>query len=392
MTWRKNIGIFPWHRNQELKLLRSGESFFDELLSLIAKAKLSIHFHVYIFEGDTTGKVLFDALLSAAKRGVEISLVMDGYGSGGFPKTWETTLLENKVELSYFSKFKFAFKYHTGLRMHHKIFIFDNEVAFIGGINISDSYSGFGKSNTWLDYGIKMQGNVVLDLLRICYKVERGILPLTKEQKNTLTYPVGSGTYKARILQNHWLLARFGISRQYRQTIRQAQHEIILIASYFLPSPALKRILKKAAKRGVKIQLILGGISDVKSMKYAANYFYSDLLAAGVEIWEWEASILHAKLAFIDSDWMCIGSYNLNHLSDFGSLECNIEIRDKEFQETSKQQVLSTIKSHSHQVSVVDYQKQSNWFVKLRNYFSYRIISGSLKLLFYFMHEPKKHR
>ncbi len=381
---QKQIGIFPWHNNNDLKLLKSGEPFFKELLQQINNAQSEIHFHVYIFENDYTGKIFSDSLIAAAKRKVQIYLWLDAFGSVRFPNAWEKELKENGAIVNFFSKFKLSAALHLGVRMHHKIFIFDRNVSLIGGINISDSYSGYGGKKTWLDYGILIKGNGVIDLLRICFKLEKRFLPLSKDKKRQLQYNKETGSFKSRILQNHWSKAKFGISRQYRQNIRNAQKEILILASYFLPSPALKRLIKKAAMRGVKVRLVFGGVSDIGTMKYATQYFYSDLFKAGVEIWEWQPSILHAKLALIDDEWVCLGSYNLNYLSDFGSTECNIEIRNKEFLESCLNEINQDLQKNALKINHLLFFKKINLFQSLRNYLAYRIMIFSMKLLSFF--------
>jgi cardiolipin synthase len=384
MVWRRKIGIFPWHLNQEIQLLQSGESFFNELLFRIENAQNNIYFQVYIFENDHTGFLIYSALLNAAKRGVKISLYLDAFGSNDFPAHWEKELHNQGVSLEFFSRFKFAFKYHIGVRMHHKIMVFDQEFALVGGINISDKYSHLGTEKPWLDFGLRMQGNVVKDLLKICLQIENGLLPLSKYQKHKIQYVSAPGKIKARVLQNHWSRAKFGISRQYRQSIRKAKEQIVIITSYFVPSPGLKRLLKLAAKRGVKVKLVLGGKSDVGMVKHASQFFYTDLLKSGVEIWEWEPTILHAKLAFVDHHWMCLGSYNLNNLSDFGSTECNIEIQDQNFQQSCLKQVNGILEKNAKQINEMEYLKRQGWFKQLRNFMAYRLLAFSLKLLFYF--------
>jgi cardiolipin synthase len=381
---QKQIGIFPWHNNNDLKLLKSGEPFFKELLQQINNAQSEIHFHVYIFENDHTGKIFSDALIAAAKRKVEIYLWLDAFGSARFPVAWEKELKENGAIVNFFSKFKLGAKLHLGVRMHHKVFIFDRKVALIGGINISDSYSGYGGKKTWLDYGILIRGNGVVDLLRICFKLEKGYLPLSKDKKRQLQYGKETGSFKSRILQNHWSKAKFGISRQYRQNIRNAQKEILIMASYFLPSLALKRLIKKAALGGVKVRLVFGGISDIGTMKYATQYFYSDLFKAGVEIWEWQPSVLHAKLALIDDEWVCLGSYNLNYLSDFGSTECNIEIRNIEFLESCIDAINQDLQKNALEINHLLFLKKINLFQSFRNYLAYRTMIFSMKLLSFF--------
>jgi cardiolipin synthase len=384
MVWRRKIGIFPWHFNKDIQLLQSGESFFNELLFLIRSAKISIYFQVYIFDGDETGKVVYEELLAAAKRGVNVYLHLDAFGSKEFPPIWELSLKQNGAKIEFFSRFKFAFRYHIGMRLHHKIIIIDEKISLVGGINISDNYSHLGKQKTWLDFAIQMEGNTVKDLLKICIQIENGFSPLSKFDKEKLIYNNPIGLVKARVLQNYWLFAKFGISRQYRQNIRKAREEILIITSYFVPSPALKRLLKKAAKRGVKVRLVLGSISDVGIVKHASHFFYGDLLKSGVEIWEWQPSVLHAKLAFVDHQWMCIGSYNLNYLSDFGSTECNIEILDKPFQQKCLNQINTLLKNDAVKIDATAYLNESNVFIKIRNFLSYHILSISLKILFYF--------
>ncbi len=390
MVWRKKIGIFPWHNNANLRLLESGEPFFDALLLQIQSAQSSIHFQVYIFDNDQTGKVIYEALLAAARRGVKIYIRLDAYGSANFPSEWESALKQRGVDIQLFSKFKLAFKYHIGVRLHHKIFIFDQQVAMLGGINISNNYSHWGEEGNWLDYGIWVKGSVVQDLLRICKGIESGLnlfqpktLSSNEEVKPT------QADKQIRVLQNYWFKAKFGISRQYRQKIRNAQHNILLISSYFLPSPALKRLLKKAAKRGVQVELVLGAKSDVKMVQYATQFFYEDLLKAGVQIREWQASVLHAKIAFADEDWMCIGSYNLNHLSDFGSVECNVEILDPTFHKLAKNQIIHSLENHSQIVHPALYHRKGQLWRKVRNFLSYQFVSLGMKILFYLQKSGK---
>jgi cardiolipin synthase len=384
MALQKQIGIYPWHQNEQLTLLKSGEPFFKELLLQINNAQFEIHFHVYIFANDQTGKIIFEALHIAAKRKVQIYLWLDGFGSNGFPSSWEAQLKESGAVVNYFSKYKLTSTFRLGIRMHHKIFIFDCKFALIGGVNISNSYSGYGKGKTWLDFAILIKGNSVIDLLRICVRIEKGFLPLGNDKKRQLKYKEEIGTFKSRILQNHWLKAKFGITRQYRQNIRTAKKEILLLASYFLPSPALKRLIKKAAVRGVKVKLVFGGLSDVGTMKYATQYFYKDLLKSGVEIWEWQPSVLHAKLALIDDEWICIGSYNLNYLSDFGSTECNIEIRNKEFKEACQFEINQLLNEDGLKIDALQFTQKIGWVQSFRNYMAYRTMVISMKLLFFF--------
>jgi cardiolipin synthase len=384
MKWNRNLGLYPWHQNKEIPFLLSGAPFFTELIQSIHQSKRSIHIHVYIFDGDETGFMVYQALLEAAARGVQITLVLDAFGSKSFPQAWKEKLELLGMSVSFFSRFKLAFTFHTGTRLHHKIFIFDGQIALLGGINISNHYSAFGSGKTWLDFGVKVQGNLVQDLLHISLGIEK---PLGRKYKQQ--YQAQTGTVKARILQNHWAKARFGISKQYRQSIRSSKQQITLVASYFLPSIALKRMLKNAQKRGVQVSLILGGISDVPIIRNATHHYYADLLIAGVQIYEWQASVLHAKLAFIDHDWMSVGSYNINHLSDFGSTECNIEIVDANYQSACLNLVKSLMEKSAKHIEATDYLKKLSFNQKLINYCAYHAMRLSFRILFYFQSDLK---
>jgi cardiolipin synthase len=393
MKWRKRFGIYPWHHQEEIPLLLSGAPFFEELLKQIYQARESIHLQIYIYDGDETGFMVYQALLEAAKRGVKINLVLDAFGSKSFPREWQLKLENQGAEVAFFSRFKLAFKFHTGTRLHHKIIIFDKQKALLGGINISNHYSAFGSGKTWLDFGVVLQGNIVLDLLVICYSFERKTF--LRKHPVSLPYLAEKGPIKARILQNHWAKARFGISKQYRHKIRESKEQITLIASYFLPSMALKRMLKNAQKRGVQVTLVLSGISDVPLVRKATHHLYSDLLKSGVKIYEWQDSVLHAKVAFIDKDWTCIGSYNINHLSDFGSTECNIEIVDVAYQEQNLKLVKLLMNKSAKAILADDYRQKLNFIERLSNYLAYHIMRISLRVLFYFqsdLQSPFKRR
>jgi cardiolipin synthase A/B len=390
MAWRKNIGIYPWHQNQHLHFLKSGKPFFEELLGLIQNAKESITIQVYIFAFDKTGEIIKSAIVEAAKRGVKINIILDAFGSASFPKEWIKELKVNKVELAFFSKLKFAFKIPLGMRLHHKIFIFDEQTALLGGINISNNYSHWGPQTTWLDFGILVQGNTVLDLLHICLKTQNTWQLLSKKEKKKLKYLPEIGEIKSRVLQNHWLKAKFGISKQYRQKIRLAKDEILILASYFVPSPALKRLLKKAAKRGVNVRLVLGGMSDVGIAKNASTYFYLDLLKSGVQILEWQPSVMHAKIAFVDDSWMTIGSYNLNYLSDFGSIECNLEINHTTYQKTCKHEVNELLITHAKSIDKNEFEKSGNFLTNIRNFLAYQLFHLGLKFLFFLQRQSDK--
>jgi cardiolipin synthase len=380
--WRRSLGIYPFRYNNHLELLQSGNSFFEKLTELIKNATSEIHLQLYIFEPDETGKIITDLLIKAAKKGIKIYVVLDAYGSKNFNKIWQKNLTDVGIEIYFYSPIKFANYLHMGMRLHHKIICVDGQFALVGGINISDNYSAYNHQTPWLDFALLAQGKVVLDLVQICKQTLRTVSSypkyktkqeIQKEHKPIIT----------RVLQNNWLQAKFGITHQYKQQIRKANNEIILIASYFIPSLALKRLLKNAAKRGVNVKIVLSSFSDVSMVKYATEYFYNDLLKAGINIYEWKQSVLHAKVGLIDAEWLSVGSYNLNHLSDFGSIECNLEILDKEFCLATSIKLNQLINDGCEKITMDDFDiKKSikNSFLQL---ISYILVRFSLSILFF---------
>lgn len=380
--WRRSLGIYPFRNNNHLELLQSGNSFFDKLSELIKNANSEIHLQLYIFEPDNTGKIIQDLLIEAAKRGVKIYVVLDAYGSKNFSELWQKNLTDVGIEIYFYSPIKFANYLHMGMRLHHKIICIDGQFALVGGINISDNYSSYNHQTPWLDFALLAKGKVVSDLVQICKQTLRTVSKYpkhkTKQEIQKEHKPI-----IARVLQNNWVQAKFGITHQYKQQIRKANNEIILIASYFIPSLALKRLLKNAAKRGVNVKIVLSSISDVSMVKYATEYFYNDLLKAGINIYEWKHSVLHAKVGLIDSEWLSVGSYNLNHLSDFGSIECNLEILDTAFCLATNMKLNQLINDGCEKISVDDFNTKKSIKNSLLQLISYILVRFSLSILFF---------
>lgn len=380
--WRRSLGIYPFRYSNHLELLQSGNSFFEKLSELIKNATSEIHFQLYIFEPDETGKIIQDLLIKAAKRGVKIYVVLDAYGSKNFNKIWQKNFTDIGIEIYFYSPIKFGNYLHMGMRLHHNIICVDGQFALVGGINISENYSDYNHQTPWLDFALLAQGKVVSDLVQICKQTLRTVSSYPKH-KTKQEVQKEHNPIITRVLQNNWVQAKFGITHQYKQQIRKSNNDIILIASYFIPSLALKRLLKNAAKRGVNVKIVLSSFSDVSIVKYATEYFYNDMLKAGINIYEWKKSVLHAKVGLIDSEWLSVGSYNLNHLSDFGSIECNLEILDAAFCLATNIKLNQLINDGCEKVSVDDFNTKKSIHNSLLQLISYLLVRFSLSLLFF---------
>ncbi len=383
---QKKLGVYPFRYGNRIELIQSGIPFFDQLEKLIRNAKNEIHFQVYIFESDHTGNIIQNLLVEAAKRGVKIYMILDAFGSKNFNEIWQNKIRNAGIHLYFFSPLKFGNFLHLGLRLHHKVICVDGKYALVGGINISDNYSAYVQTKPWLDFALLTEGIIVEDLLKICRRTLNMVNAGIKKEKFKHLVETDKEHHPiiARVLQNNWLQTKFGITKQYRQKIRNADTQIIILASYFIPSVTLKRFLKKAAQRGVNVCIVLGAISDIGIVKHASEYFYSDMLKSGIKLYEWKESTLHAKIALVDHNWLTVGSYNLNNLSDFGSIECNLEVLDDAFFNTVHLRIQEIINEGCEILSLDQSKKRFGFLTTIFNGICYALLRLSFNLLFFF--------
>jgi cardiolipin synthase A/B len=319
----------------KIKLIHGGRPYFDQLLELINQADEIIQLQVYIFDYDETGKEVANALIAAARRNVQIYLMADGFASQGLPKSFLREIEEAGIHFRFFEPLFRSRNSYFGRRLHHKVVIVDNRYAMTGGINISNHYNDMPGQTGWLDFALYMEGAVVKELCRVCQKIWQGYLPakrvsLCKENHSPIQITVDKDCL-LRVRRNDWVMKRSQISRSYIEMFRKANDHIIMMSGYFLPGLIIRRYMKKAVKRGVKIKLILAGISDVKVAKYAERYMYGWLFRNKIELYEYKPCVLHGKVAVYDGQWATIGSYNVNDISAYASIELNIDINHEGF-------------------------------------------------------------
>jgi cardiolipin synthase len=311
-------------------LVHSGEDYFSRLEHIILESKSEIHIQTYIFEYDTIGKRIIAALKIAAFRNVKIYILLDGFGSFSFPKQVLIDLKQNGINIRFFSPLFSANSFYLGRRLHHKVIVSDSKTVLIGGINIADKYHGTAKMPAWLDYAVQIQDEKMgIPLAKLCMDI---YYKKRRVSRNKIASVINyNGETAFRVLQNDWLKRKNEIYKAYLKSIGDAKKEIIIVGSYFLPGRKLIATLKNASRNKVKIKLILSGISDLPMARRASCHLYSKLLRYNIELYEWKSSILHGKTAVVDNIWTTIGSFNLNNLSSFGSIEMNVEIDSVEF-------------------------------------------------------------
>ena len=184
----------------------------------------------------------------------------------------------------------------------------------------------------------------------------------------------------AQFRVNDWLRGKNQIAASYFREIRKAKHSITIIASYFLPGLRLKKALIDAAGRGVEINIILSGISDVPVFRVATSYLYRVFLNHSINIYEWKKSILHGKVAVIDNEWTTIGSFNLNHLSAFGSIELNVDVLDKTFAKSCSKHFMDVIENGCEKIEVKTNNNHS-FFYRLKRAVAFYFTRTIIKIL-----------
>lgn len=310
----------------QVEVFRGGRSFFSRLFERIDAAEKFIHIQVYILANDQTGNELLDHLFRAAGRGVRVFLMLDAYGSSWVGKSQLQAWKLKGLDVKLFSR-RFRFKrFFIGRRQHAKIVVIDAEWMSVGGLNFADRYNGYEGHKPWLDAACWVKGPAAAQLNQLT------AVYWSRKDKHFLRSQQGIEGFKdgmrVWLLCNDFLRKRQEIKKAYFDAIESAKEDILIVAAYFFPSRKLLKLLLDKARSGVKVRLVFSAHSDVPLIKPSMEYFYAGLQREGIEIWEWKESVLHAKVAFVDQQWVTLGSYNLNQLSDVGSLEVNIAFKD----------------------------------------------------------------
>lgn len=377
----------PGHQyvsGHSVELIRSGEPYFAASVKYIDEARQFIHLQTYILDDDESGRRITDALIRASERGVRVYFLLDAFGGSSFPNHLRDELTKKGVFFRKFSPGFITKGFHLSLRLHHKILLVDGEVAIIGGLNYADRYHGTPETKEWLDFAVVVRGPVLAEILDIVKRLwNKKFLPRKERSRETITriktYP---DNLRIRISQNNWYRNKIEILRSYRSAIKHSRHRIIFFASYFLPGRNERKLLSRASRRGVDIKIVLAAESDAPVFKRATNFLYGFILKNRIKIYEYLPSNLHAKVAIVDGRWSTIGSYNLNHLSDYGSIELNVDILDPGFSEKFEKILNEIIEKDCRQVTFEEFMLRRTWLSKFSDWLSYQAIRMLMRLMF----------
>ncbi len=368
-----------------LTLLRNGEEYFTRLISAINSARQSIYLETYIYAADATGRLFSTALQDAAKRGVVTRMLLDGFGSADLPESWIEELRSAGVEVLWFRKEvgRFSLKRYHLRRLHRKLALIDGHTGFIGGINIIDDLSQ-GLAAPRLDYAVEIEGEVVNNIhaamRRLWILVAWTNFHRHGERDKVRLLHRAYTQQQVQFITRDNLTHRRDIEKSYLEAIANAKHEIIIANAYFLPGRRFRRALLDAVQRGVRVVLFLQGKVEYRLQHYATMALYGELLHTGIEIYAYQASFMHAKVAVIDSKWSTVGSSNIDPFSLWLAREANLVVEDTAFATSLRNELLVEMKRGAQRVEPSVWGKLNifNWLVLHISYILARLLSGML--------------
>jgi cardiolipin synthase len=349
----------------QICLLQNGAAYFPAIETAIDQAEHEIYLETYIYQNDTTGRRIADALQRAARRGVKVYVLIDGYGSKDLPRSMRDRLQAEGVQLLIYRPqiSPWTLKRERLRRMHRKILVVDREIAFVGGINVIADGEGTNDMPPRYDFAVAVQGPLV-DQIRLSAQRLWSMQAWKHLRKGTVRAGAlpdstfSGGTMSAAFLVRDNFHHRRDIEAAYLGAIRQAKSEIILANAYFLPGADFRHALINAAGRGLRVILLLQGKSDHPLQHHACQALYGNFLAAGIEIYEYHKSFLHAKVAVIDGFWATVGSSNIDPFSLLLSREANLVVKDAAFAAALAQSLKKTLETDGRQILADNWKQQ----------------------------------
>jgi cardiolipin synthase len=374
-----------WFSGNRVTLLVNGDAYFPRVFECIAAAEREVLLETFILFEDTVGLALHAALLTAARRGVQIDITIDGYGSPDLSPTFISALTQAGVRIHVFDPSPRLWGYRTNMfrRMHRKIVVIDGTRAFVGGINYAaDHLADFGPTAKQ-DYAVEIEGPLVVQIqqfVRAQLLIGRQTPPRLRDRLFRRAPPApanstlqAAGQAEALFVTRDNREHTSDIERHYRIAIRSARQRVFIANAYFFPGYRLLKQLRKAARRGVDVRLILQGAPDMPIVKVAASLLYHHLLVAGVKIYEYCERPLHGKVALTDEEWSTVGSSNLDPLSLSLNLEANVIIKDRAFNQFLGQHLAQLMQKSCRQILIADVAETGLW-VSLRSFFVFHLL------------------
>ena len=396
---RTLLHFSPGHR---LRLLQGGAELFPALCVAMEAARRQVWLETYIFDFEGQGGQVAEALIRAAQRGVQVRLLVDGVGTGALPAAWAQRFREAGVVCRVFSPLGPLGLLNPGRwrRLHRKLCVIDGDLLFCGGINIVDDWHDpvHGQLDCpRFDLSLSVQGPILADAVQTMSTLwwraqaaqaarERqwpGVLAAWRQRGRALSAgpepALHAGQPRVALVLRDNLHHRRRIEQVYLKAIGSARAEVVIANAYFLPGRRLRRALILAARRGVRVRLLLQGRYESFMQYHAARPVYGALLAAGVEIHEYAVGFLHAKVAVVDGHWSTVGSSNLDPLSLLLAREANVVVEDRAFAEGLGQTLQQAMDQRGRRVDPVSLA-QRPWSQRLLDRLAFGLMRLALLL------------
>jgi cardiolipin synthase len=364
-----------WIEGNRFALLENGEEFFPRVFETIAKAQREVLLETFILYEDKVGNGLHAALIAAAKRGVQIDVTVDAFGSPVLSEQYIAELTEAGIRVHVFDPAPRPFRrINYFRRLHRKLVVVDGVHAFVGGINYSADHLADYGPEAKQDYSVEVEGPIVMQIHRFMREaIAEGRPELRQLARPKVPRAQVAGAAEAMFVWRDNRRHTQDIERQYRLAIRLARRRVVIANAYFFPGYTFLRELRKAARRGVEVSLILQGNPDMPIVQTAAAMLYHHLLRGGVKIYEYCDRPLHGKVALVDDEWATVGSSNLDPLSLTLNLEANVMIRDRDFNQQLGNSLQRLVTDYCKKIEAKDL-RESSWWRQLRSFFLFHVL------------------
>jgi cardiolipin synthase len=354
-----------------LTLLKNGAQYFPALVAAIDAAREEVFLESYIFADDGTGSLVSDALARAAARGVRTHLLIDGFGARDFPQRFRSSLVQAGAKLQVFRPQRTALPRRNRLRrMHRKLAAVDGQVAFVGGINIVDDYEpsseqpGVAAAPRY-DYAVRIEGPLAHEVRAAAARLWHDVAWAAARRRTRIDAgppsPPQAGSHRAALVIRDSTRHRRDIEDAYLRQLAEARVEVVIACAYFLPGRRFRRALRGAAARGVRIRLLLQGKIEYPFLHYASRGLYGALLDSGIEIHEYNAALLHAKVAVFDRRVSCVGSSNIDPFSLLLAREGNVFVDDVAFAAQLRTSLEEAMRVGAAPVPPAHWKRQPFW-------------------------------
>ncbi|MDO8519336.1 MAG: phospholipase D-like domain-containing protein, partial [Deltaproteobacteria bacterium] len=315
-----------------------GDDYFKAVAEAISGAQKSVDVEIYYLADDALGMEFASLLAATAKKGICVRLIYDAFGCRNTSGEFLEDLKKEGIQIKEYNSL-FSPDSHFRRRNHRKMVIVDGAIGFIGGFNYSVDYSARHKGKeAWRDTGCRIvDEKLVLVLSFIFHHSWQGRVEKAREFiRHRGRRPLLTGGAP------HFILANYGrgkslIREEYLSAIARSRKRVWITTPYFVPDRGIRSALRRAARRGIDVRLLVPGITDIPVVSWAAESTYASLFAAGVKIYEYQGRVMHAKCAVADDDWFTVGTANLDQMSFFSNLEVNLFGQDSD-----KTQILSS--------------------------------------------------